>query len=284
MSKRLRNFVFTWNNYPEDHHSRLKEKREIAFIVYQEEVGENGTPHLQGYIELKNQTAFSKVRKWFKWHIEKRLGSQQEAIDYCSKSDTKVGETRTWGKKKCMGSRTDIQNAYEALKTGSSLLKVAEEAPLVHAKYFRAMQNYKGLLAKESTKEFRAVNVLVLWGEAGTGKTRYAYDNYKEVYALREQDGQIWWDGYEGEECLLIDDFYGWMPWGLFLSTLDGHPQRLNVKGGHTYAGWTTVIITSNQEPEKWYPKKGAPKELIRRINEIREFPQPRLAGKNKRC
>ena len=30
------------------------------------------------------------------------------------------------------------------------------------------------------------------------------------------QDAYPWWDGYEGQKILLIDDFYGWVKWGTF--------------------------------------------------------------------
>ena len=90
MSKQLRNIVFTWNNYPEDHILQFKTKDDnISYIVYQEERGSRGTNHLQGYIELSQRLRFNVLRKWFPWHIEERKGSQKQAIAYVTKEDTR---------------------------------------------------------------------------------------------------------------------------------------------------------------------------------------------------
>ena len=56
-----------------------------------------------------------------------------------------------------------------------------------------------------------------------------------------------WFDNYEQEDCLLIDDFDDTaVPIELMLQLLDGYRQRLPIKGGHTYAAWEKVIITTN--------------------------------------
>ena len=61
--------------------------------------------------------------------------------------------------------------------------------------------------------------------------------------------------GYMGEKTVLIDDFYGQIPFAELLNILDGHRLQLNVKGSHAYAAFDTVIITSNESPLDWYPR-----------------------------
>lgn len=65
----------------------------------------------------------------------------------------------------------------------------------------------------------------------------------------------MWFDGYEGEETLIIDDFYGWCPHSMLLRVLDRYPFRCPVKGGFTWGLWKNVIITSNKHPKDWYEK-----------------------------
>ena len=52
-----KHWCFTWNNYPEDWEKQLRGSMvpHISKIVMQEETGENGTPHIQGYVEFKKK-------------------------------------------------------------------------------------------------------------------------------------------------------------------------------------------------------------------------------------
>lgn len=94
---RCRNYCFTWNNY---------EKKDIDYIInlyhgtetqyiFQEEIGTNNTPHLQGLILYKNPMDFNSIKKILcQCHIEK-CKSKKASIAYCSKPDTRNGEVYT---------------------------------------------------------------------------------------------------------------------------------------------------------------------------------------------
>ncbi len=71
-----------------------------------------------------------------------------------------------------------------------------------------------------------------------------------------------------GETEILIDDYYGWIKYYYFLRLMDGHQVRIPKKGGHDWAEWTTVWITSNKEPEEWY-QFGMTEALDRRITGV---------------
>lgn len=272
MSERFRNFVFTWNNYPSNHEEVLRKFHEISFIVYQPERGDNGTDHLQGYIELQSRVRFNVLRKWAPWHIEKRRGTQKQAIDYATKSESAVGSSITWGTKKNQGKRKDIEAAYEAVREKKSKLDIAEDYPKQDAKYFKALDRYRTLILEQSSRTFRHLCVKVFWGDAGTGKTRRAVSETNSYYILNEPgSSNLWWDGYEGQETLIIDDFSGWIKYRLLLKILDGYQLRLSIKGGFTYAQWKTVIMTSNKPPKEWY-QMGMTPELSRRLNEVTHF------------
>lgn len=80
-----RNWIFTLNNYtPQDYHQLST--TECTYLIIGKEVGQNGTPHLQGYIQFKKKlrlTALKKINQ--KAHWEKARGTPQENKDYCSK-------------------------------------------------------------------------------------------------------------------------------------------------------------------------------------------------------
>lgn len=173
-----------------------------------------------------------------------------------------------WGEKKAQGARNDIAGMYAMVRAGKRERDIAEDMPLVHGKYFRAHDRYRALVDRDETKEFRIVEVNVLWGEAGTGKTRKAVEDSDDYYILNAPAGnQLWWDGYQGESTLIIDDFYGWVKYSTLLRILDGYQLRLAVKGSFTYAKWTTVYITSNKHWKDWYAVE-ATDALSRRIDE----------------
>lgn len=119
--------------------------------------------------------------------------------------------------------------------------------------------------------KWRDVEVVVFWGKTGTGKTRTAMAE-DSVYKLNtNNNGTLWFDGYDGEKTLVLDDFYGWIKYGELLTLLDGYPYRCQVKGSSVWARWTKVIITSNKRYEDWYMDRDI-SALKRRISKIGEF------------
>ena len=58
-----------------------------ADAIVGQEIGERGTPHLQGYVEFKTKVRpIEKLGAWAKKaHWEKRRGTKQEAAAYCAK-------------------------------------------------------------------------------------------------------------------------------------------------------------------------------------------------------
>lgn len=92
-----RYWLFTENNY-DAIYSELPHS-DVTFITFQEEVGENGTRHLQGYVELRRAQRLSWVRANISSdsHWEIRRGTQEEAVNYCNKEETRVGGPYTYG-------------------------------------------------------------------------------------------------------------------------------------------------------------------------------------------
>ena len=83
-----RNWLFTENN-PEN----PPVFGEGVRYVYQKERGEEGTVHYQGYCEFRENVRLSGLKKIIsKAHWEVRKGSQQQAYDYCTKSETRIEE------------------------------------------------------------------------------------------------------------------------------------------------------------------------------------------------
>lgn len=93
MEKRVRNWCFTFNNYTEENIENLAQYfSDKSEYVFQEEVGENGTPHLQGFVSFKNAQRISfqeNLPKQIHWETCK--GNKKNNINYCTKKETRNG-------------------------------------------------------------------------------------------------------------------------------------------------------------------------------------------------
>lgn len=91
--KRSRNWCFTINNFDIDDINSIKNSN--GKYIFQEEKGENGTPHLQGFISFKDAKSFTWIKKLngkAHWEVTK---SKIASIKYCSKESTRIGSIYT---------------------------------------------------------------------------------------------------------------------------------------------------------------------------------------------
>lgn len=274
-----RRWVFTINNYTEADCERIRAwaaTEECLGISAGLEVGsETSTPHIQGYLIVGKATRKTYFYKTFrgdkkcKFWMDVPRGDWAQNAAYTTKDENvlvwKVPPASEAGK------RMDIEDFHQAIKRKPEIStdELAEAGHLkCLAKYPRLRNELRQAYLKKQTREFRNVEVHVRVGKAGTGKTKGPYA--EGAYIFDDYDNG-WWDGYDGESVVLLDDFYGGIKWNFFLRLLDGYQCRLKIKGGFTYAKWTKLYITSNKHPSEWYAK-GFPPELERRITTIRVF------------
>lgn len=264
---RLRCFCFTINN-PEE---PLLLQEWMNYLVYQKERGENGTEHYQGYCEVAGN---AKTLQWLKnhWnataHIEARRGSQDQAIAYCKKDDTRIEGPFEYGEKKEQGKRNDLLELGELAKSGVRKREAFETLPATYMRHHRAYAHVQTLYKPKAVER----TVILLIGPPGVGKTRHVHDNEDEFWQTPLQK-EMWFDGYDGQEVALIDDFQGQMPLTLLLQLLDRYVVQVPTKGGFTW--WTPkkIYVTSNYEISEWYDytnRGNARAALERRFSEIR--------------
>ena len=82
-----------------------------------------------------------------------------------------------------------------------------------------------------------------------------------------------WWENCQGEKHVLIDDFRkDWCKFHVLLKLFDKYPIKVECKGSHYELQATTIIVTAPYPPEYMYDTREDIKQLLRRINEVREF------------
>lgn len=164
-----------------------------------------------------------------------------------------VGEATKQGK------RTDLAEAIETLRNTKSIKKVAENHPNTFIIFHRGLEALWQQLFNEPRNREENVNVIVLWGPTGTGKTKRAYELASR---LQEQQGlayyvkpsfNTWWDGYKGEKVVIIDEYSGQWNIDYMLLALDRYPLKVEVKNGTVNLAASMIIITSNTPPAEWY-------------------------------
>jgi len=102
------------------------------------------------------------------------------------------------------------------------------------------------------------VSVTVLWGPSGSGKSRRAREMHPDSFWLtRHNNGNQYWDGYEGQANVVIDEFYGWLSRGFVQTLCDRYPMQLRTTSGSVACMIRHVTFTSNVHPRAWWPSIG---------------------------
>ena len=128
----------------------------------------------------------------------------------------------------------------------------------------------------------------VYWGISGSGKvTRHTIVTpfqthlaYQEASAggllpYFKDPCTKWWDGYQGNECVVVDEFRGQIGVSHLLRWLDKYPCRVETKGGSLPLCATRFWITSNIPVEEWYPELDAESlRALKRRMEVVHFGQ----------
>lgn len=266
---RLRNICFTINNWStEDWDSLLI--LSCKYLVVGKEVGENGTPHLQGYIEFNNAVHFNSLKKKLpRAHMEKRMGNAKQASDYCKKD----GDFFEKGEISQQGKRTDIDNICELISDGNSNKDIIKTCPSAFFKFHKHISVFRSNLLEP--RNFKPM-VSIFFGTSGTGKTRAAVECFKdESYYMWGPEQTKWWDGYEGQKKVIMDEFRGQLPLGYILRLLDRYQMKVELKGSMCEFVADEIIITSPCHPRLWYAQleqENVLAQLLRRIDCIKLF------------
>lgn len=258
-------WCFTLNNYTENDWTSITDKlHNVAkYAVVGRETGAEGTPHLQGFFNLKTKARLTAIKRWQGFeraHLEEAKGSDLQNQEYCSKD----GDAWSTGEPVNQGQRTDLRRAAELLReSGGSLKRVAEEFPTEYIKYHRGLESYRQLVAPPKPRDFKS-EVIVFCGPPGVGKSSRVRELSPTAYTKPVGD---WFDGWDGETDLVIDDFHGDIRFSLFKQLIDRYECRVPIKGGFVNARPQRIFITSNLRADEWYnsEKIGMAKDAIHR-------------------
>lgn len=258
---RARRWCFTLNNYEEhgweNWQQKLVEQFEllVEYLVCEEEVGEQGTSHLQGYIKFRNQMRFTTLQQKFNGaaHLEVARGTDEDNRNYCTKDNGNIFEIgkpneRTICKKNDWKKLVDD---YCSMDFTLFRVRYPKESLI----YLNKLQQMASVLKEsegytEWNGDLTTKNYWI-YGPPRTGKTKWARSQSTNLYHKLYSK---WWKSNMGHpDLIIIEDFPCFQQTNGALGQhiklwADRYTFTAEYKGGHTliHPKDYILIVTSN--------------------------------------
>ena len=275
------NWVYTWNNpnvSVDAHHASLSAV-DPSYHVFQREMGANGTPHFQGYVEFRAAKSLKSLKACNpQIHWEKRHGTQQQADAYCRKhcsfcydpvkykkehpdfegehsDDVRLEGPWSFGERKSTAKAGMSPDFVDQIKAGKRMRDLLETHVDDVRKYPRFYQQVR--CVHPPPQRDGLPDVYLLYGDPGTGKSRYVREREQPMdLFIKPVDRAFWMDGYDGHDAVLFDDFTGaanHVSLVNLLQLIDRYQMQVPIKGGFTWWQPARIYITTNVHPANWY-------------------------------
>jgi hypothetical protein len=243
------------NNYTPADEAALK-ALPFKYIVYGREIGDLGTPHLQGYVQFKMKFRRTALVKLLACHWEPAKADDSLNRKYCTKQGdfVELGERTVLHSRLCpLTARIERNKRLKSddleLLVDEGVINITQVRSLVNARADLVVN--RTLRKPTATLDWRDGESpnRWYWGPTGSGKSTLARMDFPEAY---DKACNKWWDGYDGVSPVIIDDFdkghaalcHHLKRWG------DRYPFVGEVKGGTAYAlRPPSVSVTSNYAP-----------------------------------
>ena len=273
-------WCFTWNNYSEADVLTVRSffSSHCSYGVCGREVGESGTPHLQGFFSLNAKVRFAQLAGLLSNspHFEQARGTPNDSRVYCSKGGDFFEHGSCPGGGGAVKSRDVLAVEYEAALSdpakGIEVFKTDNPGSYAFSGHV-LLRNY---LASRRPCDRPDVRCRWFYGVPGVGKSRAAHDEFPDAFV--KEPCTKWWSGYMLERQCIIDDF-GKKGIGInhLLRWFDRYKCWVETKGGLVPLFVSDWIVTSNFHPREVYKEDdGSEHEqlgaLLRRV-EVVHFP-----------
>jgi len=215
----------------------------VTYWKGQLEVGEKGTYHAQAllyFLTSKRTSHFKEMGMWVSGI------SAADASLRVQKYVTK-DQTRVEGPAECgicpsgLRKGRDWEEARKLAKEG----RFEEIQASIYVPYLNNLKkiHFEATTPKQ-TEDCRGVWIV---GKAGMGKSHYARSMYSASLYIKQQNK--WWDGYNGETTVLLDDLDSPCMGHLLKIWGDKWSFRGESKGGTINPQYENFVVTSNYYP-----------------------------------
>lgn len=274
---RTRNFCFTINNYTPEHEQLLKDI-ECKWVVYGRETAPTtGTPHLQCAIVFSEPCTLSAcVKRIPGANVEICKGSPAQNREYCCKEDKEFYERGT-----CPATSKE-KGQKEKQRWADALLAVHEDrlvdvCPQIIATKLKSVEyGAQRLYGKRKVSALESLDNEWHYGDPESGKSEYARSLPNSYVKLAHAK---WWDDYDGEEVVVIDDFSDPKLVDEMISFADLYPVRVEKKNGSFLVRPRRVIVTSQARPGSYCGDPVRATALERRFKLVHHVHDPNYSG-----
>lgn len=269
-----RSWCFTLNNPTAADIGELVLKPSMRYLCYGKEVGESGTPHLQGFVVFDNAVRLTSVKAKVnnRAHVEIAKGSVSQNVAYCSKDGlfTEFGDRPMSQQEKGECEKLRYKRAWD-LAIAGDLEQLAEESPDIMIRHYSTVKR----ICHDKLTERKLVDTeeRMQWyyGPAGTGKSRKARTENPNAYL---KNCNKWWDGFVDQDVVIVDDFdkshsvlvHHLKHWG------DRYPFLAEIKGASQKIRPKKIIVTSNYHPSEIWTEESDLGPILRRF-QVTHFP-----------
>lgn len=252
-------YCFTLNNYSSEDVCRIRGVAQTlsSYAIFGREVGEQGTPHLQGYIRFARPYRFATVKDRYLsgCHVSVARGSARQNREYCSKSGDfeEFGELTDTSSERASRDELAVAFGTDARDGRRGIVRFAEEHPGTYA--FSGHTLLRNFWSLQEPQPRPSCSCKWYYGRPGVGKSRRAHEELPGAYI--KEPRTKWWNGYLGELEVIIDDFGpGGIDMNHLLRWFDKYKCYVENKGGMLPLCAVTFIVTSNFHPVDVYKDK----------------------------
>lgn len=244
-----------------------------SYVVGQIERGSH--THLQFYVQMGERRSLAwmkrEIDQGVHWAVAKGTAKQNRV--YCTKEDTRVRGPWEFGELVQQGQREGLDTAIRMIKEGAPIRDIADEQSHVWVHHGRGLMDLRKQLGLEVDRrkfDEHGPEVWCLWGSSGTGKSRWVNRMWPD--AFWKIPNEKWWDGYTGQETVILDDYKdGDMRLSDLQRLIDWYPLWVEVKGGTIPMLAKRYVFTCNSHPSSWYRKADPHRTILRRFTEFAE-------------
>ncbi len=255
----------------DDGRSRL-----VKYLVFQSEVGSQGVVHLQFYCIFTESVRARQAHRVLgpRVHFDASRGSAIQNTHYCLKPhDQCVCDhctaarllpndgreampgfiTGTWGRMRAPRGPDKLTAVMEMMEPMEhSIGEILDAHPVSAVKYGdRIRKEYQRRVMPRSW----AMDIRIFVGETGSGKTFTAKsENPDSITIPWPTGGRWWWPGYDGQECVILDDFRsGNITVLTMMKLFDRGEWWVEAKGTNSQFVSRKIVVTTNVDPKDWF-------------------------------
>lgn len=251
-----------------------------AYILHDKDKKNDGTlknPHYHVYLHFTGGRTFDNIAKWFNLSpafVSKIHGTFGDAVEYATHRNAPekyqydysavksnfdysktVKQNEERKEKKCSINQilSDIDSG--TIKEYNIIDRININDYVNYERQIKRAFEYKLKQAERAVN--RNMRVCYIYGASGTGKTTYAkivakHKNYEVFVSSGSNDP---FDGYKGQECVILDDLRGSVfPLSDLLKILDNNTaSTVKARYKNVSLQCELLIITTTKTPQEFY-------------------------------